>query len=58
MLAADADGRGNTIANHLAPHFRFSVDTGSTIDNDWLHCAGFTVSRIGDAVTPEIQDAQ
>ncbi|PBB20380.1 Wadjet anti-phage system protein JetA family protein [Mesorhizobium sp. WSM4313] len=58
ILAADRDGRGNAIADHLASAFGFSPALGQWVDNAWLSCAGFTVTRRDDSVTLEVRHAQ
>ncbi|MER9029917.1 Wadjet anti-phage system protein JetA family protein [Mesorhizobium sp. LNJC405B00] len=58
VLAADQDGRGNAIADHLASAFGFSPALGHWVDNAWLSCTGFTVTRRGDSITLEGSHAQ
>ncbi|HEY6817633.1 MAG TPA: Wadjet anti-phage system protein JetA family protein [Croceibacterium sp.] len=56
VLAADEDGGGNTVADHLASAFSFAP-AGGLVDNAWLRCTGFTVTRKGDSVTLEVPHA-
>lgn len=51
ILTAEPDGSGNAVADHLAGKFRFDPADGFSVDNAWLSCAGFTVTRLGDHVT-------
>jgi hypothetical protein len=57
ILTAEPDGSGNAVADHLAGRFRFDPADGFGVDNAWLSCAGFTVTRLGDHVTLGISHA-
>lgn len=58
VLTADPDGRGNAVVDYLADNFRFDLEAGSHVDNAWLSCAGFTVSRLGTHTTRGDNNAQ
>jgi hypothetical protein len=51
ILTEEPDGGASKMAEHLANRFRFNPAEGSSVDNAWLTCAGFTVTRLGDHVT-------
>ncbi|WP_342248962.1 Wadjet anti-phage system protein JetA family protein [Sphingomonas sp. OTU376] len=58
VLASDEAGGGNAVANYLKSGFRFTRTDAAGVDNAWLSCAGFTVTRTADHVTIEVPHAQ
>lgn len=58
VLSADPEGGGNAVADHLNKKFRFDISGGRGIDNAWLSCAGFTVTRLSDHITLKASHAR